>query len=40
MLNKRFTLNEIQLVYVWIVKAKMVDMKDKVIQIITDIYIS
>ncbi|ACO27538.1 Hypothetical protein bcf_21620 [Bacillus cereus F837/76] len=27
MLNKRFTLNEIQLVYVWIVKAKMVDMK-------------
>ncbi|ACK89410.1 hypothetical protein bcere0016_41730 [Bacillus cereus 95/8201] len=27
MLNKRFTLNEIQLVYILIVKAKMVDMK-------------
>ncbi|SCN08585.1 Uncharacterized protein BCINRASA_04942 [Bacillus wiedmannii] len=25
MLNKRFTLNEIQLVYIWIVKAKNVD---------------
>ncbi|ACJ78465.1 conserved hypothetical protein [Bacillus cereus H3081.97] len=27
MLNKRFTLNEIQLVYILIVKVKMVDMK-------------
>ncbi len=40
MLNKRFTLNEIQLVYILIVKVKMVDIKDKLIQIITDIYIS